>query len=74
MDENFRGICTKCGIAHSDKNHACTDDDVRLIEIDRECGPRAVREALIALGQKGFNNKVETLEAEAITLRAKLKR
>lgn len=69
--EFTRGICTRCGIAHSDPNHACTDDQIRLMEIDREVGPRAVREALIALGQKGFNNKVETLEAEAAVLRAR---
>ena len=66
--ENFRGICTRCGIAHSDVNHACTDDQIRLLEIDKECGPRAVREALIALGQKGFGNKLETLEAEAAVI------
>lgn len=69
--ENFRGICTRCGVAHSDPNHNCTDDQVRLLEIDRECGPRAVREALLALGQKGFNNKVETMEAEAAIIRAR---
>jgi hypothetical protein len=69
--ENFRGLCTKCGIVHSNPNHSCTDDDARLLEIDREVGPRAVREALIALGHKGFNNKVETLEAEAAQIRAK---
>lgn len=69
--ENFRGICTRCGIAHSDPAHACTDDDVRRLEIDREAGPRAVREALIALGQKGYNSKIETLEAEAATIRTR---
>lgn len=69
--EFTRGLCTRCGIAHSDQNHVCTDDQIRLLEIDRECGPRAVREALLALGQKGFNNKVETLEAEAAAIRAK---
>ena len=42
-----------------------------VIEIDREAGPRAIRDALIALGQTGFNNKIETLEAEAATIRAK---
>jgi hypothetical protein len=69
--ENFRGICCRCGIAHSDVNHSCTDDQIRLLEIDKECGPRAVREALIALGQKGFNNKIETFEAEAAAIRSK---
>lgn len=69
--ENFRGICTKCGLAHGDVNHVCNAEDVRLMEIDREVGPRAVREAMIALGQKGFQNKVEALEAEASILRAK---
>ena len=69
--ENFRGVCTRCGIAHSDPNHACTDDQIRLMEIDKECGPRAVREALLALGHKGFNNKIETLELEAAAIRAK---
>lgn len=68
---NFRGICTRCGVAHSDQNHTCTDDQIRLLEIDREAGPRAVREALIALGQKGFGDKLETLEAEAAVIRAK---
>ena len=43
----------------------------RLVEIDREAGPRAVREALIALGQKGFGDKIESLEAEAAGIRAK---
>lgn len=71
MFENFRGICTKCGIAHGDINHACTDDDVRLLEIDRLAGPRSVREALIAIGQKGFQNKTETLESEAAAIRAR---
>lgn len=46
-------------------------DQIRLLEIDRECGPRSVREALIALGHKGFNNKIETLENEAKTIRAR---
>lgn len=45
---------------------------MRLAQIDDEAGPRAVREALIALNQKGFNNKIETLEAEAASLRAQL--
>lgn len=69
--ENFRGVCTRCGIVHSDQNHVCTDDQIRLLEIDKECGPRSVREALIALGQKGFGNKIETLEAEAQSIRSK---
>jgi hypothetical protein len=69
--ENFRGICTKCGIAHSDVNHACTDDQIRLIEIDREAGPRAVREGLLALGYKGFGDKIESLEAEAASIRTR---
>lgn len=69
--ENTRGICTRCGIAHADTNHICTDDQIRLLEIDRECGPRAVREALLAIGQKGFNSKIELLEAEAATIRNK---
>lgn len=69
--ENFKGICTRCGITHSDPNHACTDERIRLLEIDRECGPRAVREALIAIGQKGFGNMIETLENEAKVIRGK---
>jgi hypothetical protein len=68
---NTRGICTYCGKNHGDDNHICNDDDVRLLEIDRECGPRSVREALISIGQKGFNNKVETLENEAKAIRAR---
>lgn len=69
--EDKRGVCTKCGKAHGEQNHVCDMDDVRLLEIDREAGPRVVREALIALGQKGFQNKVETLEAEASVIRAR---
>lgn len=68
--ENFRGICTKCGISHGNTDHSCTDDDARLIEIDREV-IRTLREEMIALGRKGFNNKLETLEAEAISIRAR---
>jgi hypothetical protein len=68
--ENLRGICTKCGLVHSDKNHACTDDDARLLEIDRE-SLRALREEMIASGRKGFNNKLETLEAEATAIRSR---
>jgi len=66
-----RGICTACGLAH-DGSHVCSPAFVRLMEIDREAGCRAVREALIAMNQKGFNNKIETLEAEAVTLRGQL--
>lgn len=69
--ENMRGICTACGLAHNG-SHVCSPAFVRLMEIDREAGPRPVREALIALNQKGFENKIETLEAEAVTLRAQL--
>lgn len=70
--ENFRGVCTRCGIAHSDQNHSCTDDQIRLLEIDKEAGPRSVREALLALGHKGFNDKIKTLEDEAIIIRGRL--
>jgi hypothetical protein len=66
---NFRGLCTRCGIAHSDPKHTCTDAEIRLLEIDKEAGPRAVREMLLDLGKKGFNNKIETLELEATTIR-----
>jgi hypothetical protein len=45
----------------------------RLAEIDKEVGPRATREELLAIGRKGFGNKLETLENEAIVLRAELK-
>jgi hypothetical protein len=69
--ENFRGVCTACGLAH-DGTHVCSSAFVRLMEIDREAGSRTVREALIALNQKGFNNKIETLEAEAAALRLQL--
>lgn len=48
--ENFRGICTRCGASHSDKNHTCTDDDVRLLDIDRTWGQRHIREWMIANG------------------------
>ena len=68
--ENQRGICTNCGLVVT-QPHECTADMARLVEIDREAGCRAVREALIALGQKGFNNKIETLEAEAAAIRTK---
>jgi hypothetical protein len=71
--ENFRGLCTRCGIVHSDPNHNCSDDQIRLLEIDREAGcGRAVREILIADGKKGFNNRLETLEKEAKDIRARL--
>jgi hypothetical protein len=69
--ENFRGICTNCGLAHSDVNHSCSADKARLIEIDREV-IRTLREEMIALGRKGFNNKLETLENEAVGIRARL--
>lgn len=44
----------------------------RLRVIDREIGPRTLREAVLSLGGKGFNNKIEVLENEAATLRAQL--
>ena len=66
-----RGVCTTCGRAVN-LPHECSPELVRLVEIDNEAGPRSVREALIAVGQKGFNNKLETLEAEAATLRTAL--
>lgn len=31
---NFRGTCTRCGLAHSDINHTCTEDNIYLIETD----------------------------------------
>ncbi len=72
-----RGICTFCGIAHGlprETYHpVCNADTARLVEIDREAGcGRTVREILIADGKKGFNNKIETLENEAIIIRARL--
>lgn len=66
--KKMRGTCLACGTIH-EGGHICTPELQRLKEIDAECGPRAVREALIALGQKGFNNKVETLENEAKIIR-----
>lgn len=75
--ENFRGICTKCGIAHSDPNHACTDDQIRLLEIDKESGPRPVRDFMLANGFKGVVKEGETLgivekaEAEAAVIRSR---
>jgi hypothetical protein len=68
--ENFRGVCTSCGIAHSDQNHQCNADKARLVEIDREV-IRTMREILLAEGKKGYNNKLETLEAEAAVIRAR---
>lgn len=79
--ENKRGICTKCGLAHSEDPdvHAasCTDDNIRLMEIDRECGPRAVREFMLASGFKGHVKEGKTLgvieeaEVEAATIRVR---
>jgi hypothetical protein len=68
---NNRGICTSCGQVVV-QPHVCSDDIARLEAIDREAGcGRTVREILLAEGKKGFNNKIETLEAEAIAIRAK---
>jgi hypothetical protein len=69
--DNFRGICTSCGITHSG-DHVCSAEYVRLREIDQEAGPRAVREEFLALGKKGYNNKIEKAEVEAVMLRLKL--
>lgn len=75
--EDFRGICTRCGVTHSDPNHSCTDDQIRLLEIDKECGPRPVRDFMLANGYKGFVKGgeilglVEKAEAEAAVIRAK---
>jgi uncharacterized OB-fold protein len=66
------GVCTKCGQVVVPSEHECSDAIARLAQIDREAGPRSVREAMIALNQKGFNNKVEALEAEAQVLRTQL--
>ena len=32
--ETFRGVCTRCGLSHSDINHTCTEDNIYLIETD----------------------------------------
>jgi hypothetical protein len=58
-----------------DANKLKREAQARLDAIDKEAGcGRAVREALISLGKKGFNNKFETLEAEAAILRAQLQK
>ena len=67
--EVTHGLCTKCGQVVVPSEHQCTDDIARLVAIDREAGPRKVREALLALGQKGYQNEIETLEAEAMAIR-----
>lgn len=66
------GICTNCGLVNAG-DHICSDDQARLMQIDREAGPRAVREMFLDLGKKGFGNKIETLETEAAAIRARLK-
>lgn len=67
-----RGVCTNCGIAVN-LPHTCSADIARLVEIDRESGcGRAVREILISEGKKGFGDKLENLENEAISIRARL--
>jgi hypothetical protein len=74
--DNFRGVCTRCGIAHSDANHSCTDDQIRLLEIDRTWGPRDWREFKIqnnmGLSVKKNGLTVVEVEAEAAVIRAKL--
>ena len=72
MEDNKRGLCTSCGQVVT-QPHICSDDIARLQAIDKEAGcGRSVREILIGDGKKGFNNKLQTLEAEAIVIRARL--
>lgn len=66
-----KGVCTSCGLV-VEIPHACSDKIARLVAIDREVGPRAIREILLELGKKGFGNKIEILEQEAITLRQEI--
>lgn len=75
--ENFRGICTKCGIAHSNVNHVCTDDDARLVEIDR-AKVRLLTDVAMGNGDistviqgqpKTPKQRLQELESEASTIR-----
>lgn len=70
--EATTGLCTKCGNIVN-LPHTCSDALARLAAIDKEAGcGRTVREILIADGKKGYQDKIETLELEAIELRKQL--
>lgn len=70
VDENAVVVLTEEQIASREELVLI---NARLEEIDKKAGPRAVREVLLELGKKGFENKIETLEAEAAQLRLRKK-
>ena len=77
--ENYRGICTACGLAH-DGTHVCSPTFIRLMEIDRikirAIGDITLGNGAVAYDIKGVSKTpaqyLQELETEAETLREQL--
>jgi len=60
-------------LAELNKTNNNSSIQYQLDELDKQTGTtRVMREYLSSVGYKGFNNKVETAETQAVALRAQI--